>query len=65
MALAAIVMLEAAHSAREDRKANLAELKAINAAKQGLRELIRKVSRDVAANPPCPPAAQAMDFSRG
>lgn len=65
MALAFLVMMEAAKSAREDLKAIMDQVKAINTAKQGMRELISKVSRDVAANAPCPPETRALDFSRG
>lgn len=49
-ALAFIVMMQAARDMNEDLKATMAEVKAATAAKQHLRELIRKIRRDVAAN---------------
>jgi hypothetical protein len=48
-ALAFVAMMEAAKSAAEDLKQIMAEVKAINAAKKRLRELIAKVNRDVVA----------------
>jgi putative addiction module CopG family antidote len=65
MALCFIVMMEAAKSAREDLKAIMDGVKAINAAKQAYRELIDQVQRDVAANPRCPPECDRLDLSRG
>lgn len=65
IALACIVMMEAAKSAREDLEAIMAGVKAINQAKRGMRELIGKVQRDVAANAGCRAAERALDFSRG
>jgi hypothetical protein len=48
-AMAFIVMMEAVKSAREDLKSIMAGVKAINAAKQNLRELLAKINRDAAA----------------
>jgi hypothetical protein len=48
-ALVFITMTEAAQSAREDLKAIMAGVKAINAAKQRLREQLCRVNRDAAA----------------
>jgi Arc/MetJ-type ribon-helix-helix transcriptional regulator len=50
MALAFIVMMEAAKSAQDDLREIMASVKAINAAKSRLRDLISKVGNDVAAN---------------
>jgi len=47
-ALAFIVMMEAAKSAAEDLKEIMKEMRAMNAAKQKLRELQRKVKCDIA-----------------
>lgn len=49
MALVFITLMEASKSAREDLKAIMAEVKAINATKQRLRELMCKVNRDAAS----------------
>ncbi|MBI2156358.1 MAG: hypothetical protein HYU26_05545 [Candidatus Rokubacteria bacterium] len=49
-ALVMLVMMQAARDAEEDLKAIMAEMKAANAAKQKLRDLIGKVSKDVAQN---------------
>lgn len=65
MAVAFIVMMEAAKSAREDLKAIMDGVKAINAAKARMRDVLSRMHRDVAANAPCPPKAQALDFTRG
>ncbi len=43
------VLMEAAKSAQEDLKAIMAAVKAINAAKQHLRDVLAKVNRDVTA----------------
>ena len=50
MAIAFIVMMEATKSAQEDLKAIMDGVKAINAAKSQLRQLLSAVNRDVAAN---------------
>jgi putative addiction module CopG family antidote len=65
MALAFIVLMEAAKSAREDLRAIMEGVKAINAAKQGWRDLRDKVGRDVAANDRVEPGQRPLDFSRG
>jgi len=67
MAMAFIVMMEAAKSAREDLKAIMDQMKALNAAKRAMREAIDKVRRDVAANAACEPGPEkrALDFTRG
>jgi hypothetical protein len=65
MAMAFIVMMEAAKSAREDLKVIMDQVKAINAAKQAMRELLKQAKRDAAANQRFPPEAQRLDFSRG
>lgn len=49
-ALVMLVMMQAARDAEEDLKAIMAEMKAANAAKQKLRDLIGKVNKDVAQN---------------
>jgi putative addiction module CopG family antidote len=49
-AMAFIVMMEAAKSAREDLKSIMAQVKAINAAKATLRERSLAIQRDCAAN---------------
>lgn len=64
MALAFIVMMEAAKSAQEDLKAVMDGVKAINRAKAALREVLAKSNRDAAANAGrCDEGA--LDFSRG
>jgi putative addiction module CopG family antidote len=64
MALAFIVLMEAAASAREDLKAIMESVKAINAAKQAQRDLLSQMQRDQAAN-----AGRAadgkLDFTHG
>jgi Arc/MetJ-type ribon-helix-helix transcriptional regulator len=65
MALAFIVMMEAAKSAREDLKAIMDGVKAINKAKQGWRDVMDMVNRDAAANAGCRTEGQALEFSRG
>lgn len=65
MALAFIVMMEAAKSAREDLKAIMDGVKAINKAKVGWRDVVDMVNRDVAANAGCRSEGQALEFSRG
>lgn len=63
-AMAFIVMMEAAQSAQEDLKAIMAQVKAINHAKEVMRTLLGKVERDCAANAVHREGA-ALDFSRG
>ena len=50
MAMAFLVMMEAAKSAREDLKEIMEEIKAINRAKAAQRELLKKLQHDMAAN---------------
>ncbi len=50
MAVAFLVMMQATASAQEDLKAIMAEVQAINGAKQKLRELADKVGKQVAKN---------------
>jgi putative addiction module CopG family antidote len=50
MALAFIVMMEAAKSAQEDLRTIMAEVRAINAAKAALRDIMSKVGHDIAEN---------------
>jgi len=50
MALAFIVMMQAAKSAQEDLKSIMAEVKAINAAKSAMRSLLAAVRRDIVEN---------------
>ena len=63
-ALAFIVLMEAAKSAREDLKDIMARLKAINAAKATLRERLLDVRRDCAANS-VRRDGEPLDLSRG
>lgn len=49
-ALCFLVLMEAVKSAQEDLRSTMAEVRAINAAKDGHRRLISKVARDVASN---------------
>lgn len=63
-ALAIVVMMEAAKSAREDLKAIMVRVKAINAAKAKLRERSLAVQRDCAANA-ARGESEKLDFSRG
>ncbi len=65
MAAAFLVLMEAAKSAREDLKAIMDGVKAINAAKRALRELLAKINRDVAANAGREDEGRALDFSKG
>ena len=50
MALAFLVMMEAAESAQEDLRAIMAGVKAINNAKAALRDLISRIGHDIAEN---------------
>jgi putative addiction module CopG family antidote len=65
MALACLVMMEAARSAEEDLKAVLAGMKAINAAKSALRDLIARVSKDVSSNLGRGDKKASLDLSNG
>ena len=49
-AMVFIVMMEAAKSAREDLRAIMEGVKAINATKSGLRKVISKIGHDIAEN---------------
>ena len=53
MAIAFIVMMEAAKDAREDLKAIMDGVKAINTAKHRMRELLSLMLRDLSANAGC------------
>jgi hypothetical protein len=63
--LAFIVLMEAAESAQEDLKAIMDGVKAINAAKERLRELMRKVEADVDANAEFAGDGDGLIFSGG
>lgn len=63
-AMAFTVMMEAAGSAREDLKATMAHVKAMNAAKSTLRERALAIRRDCAANA-TRRDGEKLDFSRG
>jgi putative addiction module CopG family antidote len=63
--LAFLVLMEAAKSAQEDVRAIMASVKAINAAKRALRELLGKVNRDAAANASKRASDGPLDFSKG
>ena len=65
MALAFIVMMEAAKSAREDLKSIMDGVKAIDAAKGALHTLMTKINRDVAANSCRGAEVRALDLTRG
>jgi hypothetical protein len=65
MAIAFIVMMEAVKSAREDLKAIMGEIKAINAAKCEMRALLNQMKRDLSANSSPEAGRSALDFSRG
>ena len=64
-ALAFLVLMEAAKSAQEDVRAIMAGVKAINAAKRALRDLLGKVNRDAAANASKRADEGPLDFSKG
>lgn len=49
-AMVFIVMMEAAKSAREDLRAVMEDVKAVNAAKSALRDVISKIGHDIAEN---------------
>jgi hypothetical protein len=65
MALTVIVMMEAAKSAREDLKAIMDGVKAINAAKSALRKVATLIGRDVASNSCRYAEIRSLDLSRG
>jgi Arc/MetJ-type ribon-helix-helix transcriptional regulator len=65
MATAFIVMMAAAKSAQEDLKAIMDSVRAINKAKEGLRELLGKVNRDVVRNAGQVDGKPQLDFSTG
>jgi hypothetical protein len=58
-----VVMMEAAKSAREDLKAIMAGVKAVNAAKCHQRELIAKINRDVVAAMVADAEGKQIEFS--
>jgi hypothetical protein len=58
MAIAFIVLMEAAKSAREDLKAIMDSVKAINDAKQEYREMIAKLQAEIAARGGTPKASK-------
>lgn len=62
-ATAFIVMMEAAKSAREDLKAIMAGVAAVNAAKRHQRELLAKINRDVIAAVVADAEGREMEFS--
>lgn len=64
-AIAFLVMMQATKEADEDLKMILAEIKAMTAAKQKLRELISQVNKDVAANAGQRDKKPPLDFSSG
>jgi hypothetical protein len=64
-AQAFVILMEATKSADEDLKAIMAEVKAINNAKQQLRSLISKINKDVAANNPQANKLPGLNFSSG
>lgn len=49
-ALAFLVLMQAAHSAQEDLKAIMAQVKAINASREGVRQMLDRLERDLAKN---------------
>ena len=63
--LAFLTMMEAAKSAQEDVRAVMASVKAINAAKKAMRELLGKITQDAAANAGKRGSDGPLDFSRG
>ena len=60
-----LVMMEAAKSAGDDLKMIMAGVKAMTAAKARLRDLIRKVARDVRKNAAATEGEASLDFSEG
>ena len=63
--LAFLTLMEAAKSAQEDVRAVMASVKAINAAKKAMRELLGKITQDAAANASKRVSDGPLDFSRG
>ena len=61
--MAVVVMMEAAKSAREDLKAIMAGVAAVNAAKRHQRELLAKIHRDVVAAVVADAEGRDMEFS--
>jgi hypothetical protein len=64
-AVAFTALMEAAKSAQEDLKAIMAGVKAINATKHHLRELLAKVNRDVTAALVADAEGRALELSEG
>ena len=64
-ALAVQTMMETAKSAQEDVKAIIAALKAVNAAKKEMRDLISKMNTDAATNAGRTDGDVPLDFSQG
>ena len=64
-AIAFIVLMQAARSMDEDLKMIMASVKAATAAKARLRELLRKVSRDLTKNAYATENGAPLDFSTG
>jgi putative addiction module CopG family antidote len=60
-----LVMVEAAKSAGDDLKMIMAGVKAMTAVKARLRDLIRKVARDVRKNAAATEREASLDFSEG
>ena len=60
-----IVLMMATKDMDEDLKMIMAEVKAMTTAKRGLRELISRVNRDVAANAWTKANKPSLDFSKG
>jgi hypothetical protein len=63
--LVSLVLMEAAKGAQEDLKAIMADVKAMNAAKQALRHLISQVQKDVVGNFGCTDRRAPLDLSPG
>ena len=63
--LAFLTLMEATKSAQEDVRAVMASVKAINAAKKAMRELLGKITQDAAANAGKRVSDGPLDFSRG
>jgi hypothetical protein len=62
-AMTSVVMMEAAQSAREDLRAIMAGVKAVNAAKQHQREVLGKMQRDQAAAAVAGAERRGIEFS--
>jgi len=63
--LAFLTMMEAAKSAQEDVRAIMASVKAINATKKAMRDLLGKIARDATANANKRDSQGPLDFSKG